>query len=193
MLHARTETATPSGVPLEESCFHTQAILVAIALLSSTTAGCHWGMVGLLKYGSEAQGPYRAETIANELGPRSVRTLGCLDIGLEVFADETSDLLDVHLGNRCLDSEILDLRKLAIRGTDERGEAERDVAIRDPKNEIVPLHVGAAERGEEHFRLDNSLRSARLCFDLTRIAPDAPEARPERICFERRAPAWVAT
>jgi len=130
--------------------------------------------MGVVFLGGRADGPYRAGTLAEELGPERTRTLGCLDLALAMDAD----LLDVHVGNRCGHPEVFDLSKVAI-----DADPSRDVSLDDPRSEIVPLHVGGAERGHERVRLVGAWGASRLCFRLEGVAPDAPDAHPSPICI----------
>jgi hypothetical protein len=165
--------------------------------------GCHWGLMGVLLLGATSPGPYRSETLAKELGPQSVRTIGCLDVGLVVFDRAIADsvlmeeMLDFHVGNRCGYPEAIDLRKLVIRGQvtlpshwANDPASKTDVALWDPRHEIRELNVGGAERGSERIRLDGAHFVERLCFDFDRIAPDVPEARPAEMCFVRHGHQW---
>lgn len=162
-------------------CFFLATLATALM-----TAGCHIGLLVVAAGGALDQGPYRPETIANELGPTSVRTVGCLDVGLAVYQRDANELLDVHVGNRCGYPEALDVRRLRIHGVDAEG-VRHDVTLYDPKNEIVRLHVGGAERGKERLKLVGARDLTRLCFDLEAVAPDAPAARPAPLCLERGA------
>lgn len=162
---------------------------VVVALVAFTSlAGCHVGLLMATAGSAVDQGPYRAEAIAGELGPASVRTLGCLDVGLALHERHHQQLLDVHVGNRCGHPEAFDLRALAIHGSDSAGRA-RSVTLYDPHREIAPMHVGGAEHGRERLRLEDAQDLTRLCFGLERIAPDAPAARPTPVCFDR-ASGW---
>jgi hypothetical protein len=161
-------------------------LFLATLATALMTAGCHIGLLMVAAGGALDQGPYRAETIATELGPTSVRTLGCLDVGLAVYQRGPNELLDVHVGNRCGYPEALEVKRLRIHGVDEEG-VSHDVTLYDPKNEIVRLHVGGAERGKERLKLQGAHELTRLCFDLQAIAPDVPAARPAPLCLERGA------
>jgi hypothetical protein len=191
-------------------------LFAALSLAPLILGGCHWGLVGVMLLGGTAPLPYHAESLAKELGPQSVRTLGCLDVGVVVFdrlADSnpssnstfTHEMLDFHVGNRCSYPEAIDLRKLVIRGERtvpahwaEIDPANRDhvgkidIALWDPRSEIRELSVGGSERGRERIRLDGAHSAERICFNFERIAPDAPEARPAEMCFVRKGYAWEA-
>jgi hypothetical protein len=164
--------------------------LVALVCLS----GCHWGLAGVVVGAVFLPGPYHAETLARDLGPHAVRTLGCLDVGFAITTSNDRETLDVHVGNRCAHPEALDLSKLAIRGVDGRGEPQK-IALRDPRREIAELHVGGSQRGKERFRLvsNSNFVPRRICLDVDRIAPDAPAARPAAICFEPVDDGWRAS
>jgi hypothetical protein len=159
---------------------------------SVATSGCHLGFLGVV-VGTGASGPYQAETIAKELGPASVRTLGCLDVGFVPFERGEHELVDLHVGNRCGHPEQLDLRRLAIRAYDSQSQ-EHDVALHDPRDEIASFHVGGSDRGYERIRLETPPGHVvvRLCFEVERIAPDAPESRAARMCFRRANARWSA-
>lgn len=165
-------------------------------VVGTALTGCHFGLAMLVFNNSKP--PYRAEEIATELGPAAVRTMGCLDVGLEVFeggqAESTvGTMVDVHLGNRCGYPEELDLRRIEILATTSQNKVGR-ARLDDPRAEVTSLHVGGSERGRERFRLVLSLADAeRLCFDVEKIAPEAPEARPRPICFLRRENIWGPT
>jgi hypothetical protein len=167
-------------------------LLLACAITAPFAGGCHLGLAMLIAGGATAKGPYQAEALAAELGPGSVRTIGCLDVGLVVHERDGSELLDLHVGNRCIHPEELDVARLAMRGVDAQGNA-RAVVLSDPRKEIARLHVGGAEKGRERLRLEGADGVERLCFDLEAIAPDAPAARPAPLCFERRADGWRPT
>jgi hypothetical protein len=164
---------------------------LGLVVLLVFVPGCHFGLGGLLAEGSQAKGPYVAETLGRELGSGAVRTLGCLDVGLVPFQRSDRELVDVHVGNRCGHREALDLRALSIRGTYD-GDLEDDVLLADPRGEIAPFHIGGAERARERIRLVRAALARRLCFDLARIAPDAPAARPAPLCFDRTGDTWRA-
>lgn len=159
------------------------------------------GVFALVLSGHD-QGPYLPHTLSRELGPSSVRTVGCLDVGFALNERDGAALLDLHVGNRCTHPEALDIRRLAMRGVDEQGEA-RTLALYDPREEIGRFHVGGSEKGRERLRLqiyrEGRLESlgaetlSRLCFDLGAIADDSPEARPAPLCFQRRGPSWSPT
>lgn len=166
-------------------------LLLAGLLAAAATSGCHMGLLMVAAGAATDQGPYRPETIANELGPEAVRTLGCLDVGFALYERDGVDLLDVHIGNRCAHPEALDIRRLTFRGVDRAG-ATRSVTLYDPRSEIVRLQVGGAERGRERLKLEGANGLTRLCLDLEAIAPDAPEARPAALCFNERN-GWRAT
>lgn len=163
------------------------ALLALVA--SPVLGGCHFGAMLLLSEATRAQGPYRPETIARELGAGSVRTIGCLDVGLVPFQRGGGDLVDLHVGNRCGYPEGIDLRRAVITGYADAG-TPVDVALSDPRGEIELLHLGGAERARERIRLDHAERARRLCFDLERVDPDAPAARPRPLCFDRHGGAW---
>lgn len=155
--------------------------------------GCHFGALMLLAEGPRAKRPYHAETLVEELGPRSVRTIGCLDVGLVPFTRSGRDQVDLHIGNRCGYPEAIDLRAAVITGYSETG-TPVDVAFHDPRHEIVLLHLGGAERGYERLALEQSPGNARrLCFDLSRIDPDARAAEPTPICFDLSGGSWSPT
>jgi hypothetical protein len=159
----------------------------AFAVLLATTLGCHVGLVGVLAGSATKHGPYRGNELITELGPDSVRTLGCIDIGFRVqHREEKGEHLDVHFGNRCAHPEAVDLKKASLTAFDLDGNPV-GVSLSDPRNEIAELHVGAAERGEEIVRLDKAEAKplGRICFDLKMVAPDAPDARPDPFCIER--------
>jgi hypothetical protein len=166
----------------------------AVAAMTLLATGCHMGFLGAVAGSAFDQGPYLPRTLADELGSPSVRTLGCLDVGLDVRGTRGGETLDVHVGNRCGHPERFDLKKLAVHAVDESGR-EREVTLRDPRSEVVIRHVGGAEHGRERFRLDvegglSPLR--RMCFDLGSVAPDSREARPAPLCFDRDDTAWRA-
>ena len=164
----------------------------ALSLVALTgPLGCNLGLFGVAAFAPTAPGPYLPETLANELGLESVRTIGCVDVGLSVDTTTRGDFVDVHLGNRCTRPEKIDLRRLAVLGGTESGH-DRDVALSDPKSELVPLHIAGSTRGRERFFLSGSGGTSGLCFDLTRIAPEVPAAHPAPLCFERRDARWVA-
>jgi hypothetical protein len=147
------------------------------------------GLLGMLAGARSAEGPYRGGILAASLGPDSVRTLGCLDVGF-VVEQEGGELLDVYLGNRCVHSEALDLSKLILEASYENH--RRWAALDDPRHEIVLLHVGGSERGKERIRI-RQWGIDRLCLHVDEIAPDAHEARPAPVCFRRGSAGWVAT
>lgn len=186
----RAPSAREWGLQLVRFVPRTRVASVVIVLAASgVMGGCQVGLIGLIGAGSRAQGPYLSETIATEIGPASVRTIGCLDVGLVPFQRNGSALLDLHVGNRCGHPEAIDMRRLVIRGYDERG-ADHDVVLIDPRAEIALVHVGGSDRGHERIRLEGALGAQRLCFDLERINPDAPAARPTPLCFERTTNEW---
>jgi hypothetical protein len=163
----------------------------SIAVASLSICGCHWGLIGVVVGSGNAQGPYIQNSLAAELGPTRVRTLGCLDVGIEPLGDR-SDVVDVHMGNRCTHPEPIDLAKLGVtvRKHEYEGVA-RDAAVWDPRNEVIPLHVGGAERGRERIRIDGMSTAQRVCFSFGSIVPDAPDARPLPMCFRRGTGEWI--
>ena len=163
-----------------------RAVSVLAVACAPGLVGCHVGLLMAAAGTAIDQGPYRAETMTAELGASSMRTLGCLDVGLALHERDARDLLDVHIGNRCGHPEALDLRRLTIRGVDGDGQS-RTITLYDPHGEILPFHVGGAERGRERLRVENARDLTRLCFDLENIAPDAPAARPLPLCFDRKS------
>jgi hypothetical protein len=168
----------------------THTVLVA-ALLSATMGGCHMGLAGLALGASYSPGPYQPGEVAQSVGPDSVRTLACLDVGFAIDEDG-GPLLDTHVGNRCVHPEPFDLGRLVIRGKDSSG-SERVVRLVDPRQEIERLHVGALERARERVRLDGLTADViEVCFDVTEVAPDAPHARPLPMCLRRGLEGWQA-
>lgn len=163
--------------------------VLPILVASVGLGGCHWGLLGVTVGGGYARGPYEPNAIASELGPMRVRTLGCLDVGLAPLGDR-SDLVDVHVGNRCTHPERIDVARLGIQM--DRGDGvEQPASVYDPHGEVVVLHVGGAERGRERLRIDGMGRAQRVCFSLGAIAPDAPDARPSPMCFRRGTGEWI--
>jgi hypothetical protein len=158
--------------------------MVLAGVACSMLGGCHMGLLGLVSGGAAARGPYLPETIAREIGPASMRTIGCLDVGLVPFQRDGRELVDLHVGNRCGHPEALDMRRVVIRGYSESG-ASLDVTLSDPRGEIDLLHVGGSEQARERIGLENGAAARRLCFHVDRIAPDAPSARPAPLCFDR--------
>lgn len=158
---------------------------VAAAVGSALVAGCFFG----------PRSPYDPERLSRELGPSFVRTIGCLDVGVVPRGAHGLEKVDVHVGNRCKNPELFDLRKLRIQGVDAHGREMR-VTLSDPRNEVARLHVAGAERGRERFRLvvdDVRTRSLyRLCFDLSGVVPNARGTPPSPLCFERnQEDAWI--
>jgi len=151
-------------------------------------AGCHMGLAGVVAGSAKSHGPYRGNELVTELGAGSVRTMGCLDVGLAIEDRPKGEHLTAHVGNRCAHAEAIDLKRLGLTAFDGES-APVGVTLSDPRSEIVELHVGPAERGHEHIRLakNESARLARVCFDLRGIAPDAPDATPAPICLVRSA------
>jgi hypothetical protein len=180
-------------------------VVAGVAACMATAPGCHMGFLGLVFGVDTGPPPYIGETLASELGRASVRTLGCVDIGLAPMdragatLAERGELVDIHLGNRCSHPEVVDLTRLRIRGRDADADADADgaeheIGLYDPHNEIVPLHIGGAERGVERVRLsvDPNLHLGRLMFMLDGVAPGAPTATATPLCFEHKAGAWSA-
>jgi|GEM_PF-7002664 len=163
-----------------------------ILLLACTwaIAGCHVGLLALASSAPDAQGPYLAGTLARELGPPAVRTLGCLDVAVTPITRRGEDLLRLHVGNRCTHPEALDLAKLRMVAEDAEGR-RLDPTLEDPRREIVRLHVGGSERGHELVRVLGLTRASRVCFAMEAIAPDAPEAVPSATCFARSRDGWL--
>lgn len=148
--------------------------------------------VGMLAGTTGSPGFYRAGTIGSELGGASVRTIGCLDVGLALVERPDASLLQLDVGNRCSHPEALDFAMIRIDGVRADGE-RRVVALQDPRHEIVPLHVGAGERGKELVRIDSG-DLVRLSFDVDAIAPDTPHAHPASMHFARTSATvpWTA-
>lgn len=118
-------------------------------------------------------------------GRRATRTIGCLDVGL-VLAQK----LDVHVGNRCSHPEPFDLKAMAIVARDEEQRLV-SATLHDPRGEVAPLSVDAATHGRERFQFHVDEQARSICFDLRNVNRDAPEARPEPICFTRQDARWV--
>lgn len=143
--------------------------------------------LGMVGGASTAPGMYRAGVIGQELGDASVRTLGCLDVGLAIIErPNAGSLLQLDVGNRCSHPEALDFSKVRISGS-EYDHQLRTVALEDPRHEIVELHVGAGERGRELVRLENAHALLHLSFEVDEIAPDAPHAHPAAVYFTRQS------
>ena len=166
------------------------AVLGGAVLAAFSSSGCHMGLAGVIIGARDAKPPYASGAIASDLGPGAVRTLACLDVGLAISAPRP--LLEMHVGNRCVHAERFDLGRLVIHATGEDG-AERPVALVDPRQEIVPMHVGPLERGHERIALSGLDDVTRICFDITAVATDAPHARPPAICLDRGAGGWQAS
>ena len=166
------------------------AVLGGAALAALSSSGCHMGLAGLIIGASEAKPPYASGALATDLGPGAVRTLACLDVGLAI--SEPRPLLEMHVANRCVHAERFDLGRLAIHATGEDG-AEVSVRLVDPRQEIARMHVGALERGHERIPLRGLDDATRICFDVTAVAADAPDARPLPICLDRQAGGWHAS
>ena len=162
-----------------------------LSLLLLTLAGCHIGLAGLVLGASKSNGAYQPGAIAAENGPDYVRTLACLDIGLAIHDDHGLDLLDMDVGNRCVHGEPFDLKEMLIRAHDANGDA-RTVELVDPRHEIVFVHIGALERGHERIRLTGLDEVEEVCFELTRVVPDAPHTRSAPLCLFRAVDGWRA-
>lgn len=167
--------------------------IASLGVLALSASGCHVGLLGAAFGAAYDRSPYQQETLARELGPQAARTLGCLDVGFAIASEAQGPLLDAHVGNRCGHPEPLDLTKLVIVSRDRDGQ-RGNLALWDPRREIVPLQVGGAERGREKIRLTGaSWDVSQICLHVEGIAPDAPESRPAPICFERGATGdWFA-
>lgn len=162
-------------------------IVLAFAVLGST--GCHMALAGLILGAKNANPPYEAGALAGDLGPGAVRTLACLDVGLAISGIGNDALLDMHVGNHCVHAEPFDFERLVLRGTGFAGEVQ-PVRLRDPRHEIVRIHVGALERGHERIRISDLERISQICFELDAVAPDAPDARPLPLCLDRHLDGW---
>lgn len=66
--------------------------------------GCQLGLLGLVMSAHD-QGRYLPESLARELGPTSVRTIGCLDVGLALHEREGRELVDLEIAS--LRGEVL--------------------------------------------------------------------------------------
>ncbi len=159
-------------------------------LVAASSSGCHMGLAGVIIGASEAKPTYAPGEIATDLGPGAVRTLACLDVGFAISTPRP--LLEMHVGNHCVRAERFDLAQLAIHATGEDG-AERSVHMVDPREEIKRVHVGAMERGHERIRLSGLDDVTRICFDVSAVATDAPDARPSPICLVRQGDRWQAS
>jgi hypothetical protein len=164
------------------------AVATAVFLSAASSSGCHMGLAALAMGADQSSGPYQAGAIAADLGPDSVRTLACLDVGL-AMDDERGPLLVTHVGNHCVHAEPFALDRIVLHAKDREGKG-RDVTLHDPRREIQRLHVGALERGRERVRLDGLDGVEQICFELAGVAPDAPQARTSPICFSRALDGW---
>jgi len=178
-----------------------RTVIVGVALALGST-GCHVGFLGLALSGI-GHGVYDRGDLAKKLGKDSVRTVGCVEVGLVRFerveADQTAALLDLHIGNGCSRSTTFDLKRMRIlaRGAHD---TSASVVINDPRSEIVPLEIGGKELGQERLRMliGGVLEPVeRLTFELDTVVPDTrlPDGRraprPAPLCFERREERWL--
>jgi len=132
---------------------------------------------------------YRPSPVASD----NLRTLGCLDLSFTVGGDgripDGSLLLDVQIGNRCSYPAALDLTALAIDARDAEGRVT-SMRIYDPRGEIKPFTVDASISALERIRIDpspsNGGELVTVCLDLSRVAPDTPNASPTQLCIPRR-------
>ncbi len=127
-----------------------------------------------------APGSFPGAAIPN--GP--VRTMGCLDATFRPVRDGGLDVLHVDLGNRCWRPTRVDLRALRIQMTDADG-ATFPLTLDDPRHEVETLTLDTMTHAREHFYLSggNLARARLVCFDVSHIAPDAPDAHPAPICI----------
>jgi hypothetical protein len=89
--------------------------------------------------------------------------------------------LRTKLGNGCLEPALFDVTRFVIRGIEEDG-ADRSLAIDDPRQELVALHVDGRRRAVEAFRLLGARKPmTKLCIDVRGVAWS--ETVPPPICF----------
>lgn len=109
--------------------------------------------------------------------PAAVRTLGCLDVGVTPVRHGDRLALDVRVGNRCPHEEPFVLAAVAV--WDGEG---RPLHLRDPRGELGLVHVDPGTEGRALVALDRSA-PVRVCVDLSRTAPAAPQALVSPVCF----------
>jgi hypothetical protein len=144
--------------------------------------------------GSEAYDPDPQTPLGLAAG--QARTLGCVDLAVALGSDPrlppSSLLLSLRGGNRCAHPEPLDVAAMSLVGRDARG-ARWLLFVSDPRGEIVPMHLDASTRFTENIELASNAPADALvsvCIQLAGVARDAPDARPEPICFRRTAEGW---
>ncbi len=94
---------------------------------------------------------------------------GCLDIVLRaVNSIEHDPVLEISLGNRCVEALRVDLSKLEIRGIFPGGE-RRELVLFDPRGEINNALLGGRAVAQEQIEIEGGLGSQQLCISVQDI------------------------
>jgi hypothetical protein len=123
------------------------------------------------------------------------RVLGCVTVGWEVFWQDDdlpprSVLLQLSLRNSCTRPAPVDFSAMRITAYGADG-AEYGVRPYDPRHEIGLEAIDAETADLENIQLDvagpiDTVR--KICFDVSRISPDAMRAAPAPACVTGPAP-----
>ncbi len=124
----------------------------------------------------------------------SVRTVGCLDVAVEILAhpdvDKGSPVVDVNFGNVCHEGVTVDLSKLDVTASYASSPAMHRLRPYDPRHEIDGRLLYPVWTGHEAIEFDPEITAdhepTRVCVDVSRIVPSPSQAPP--MCFR-----WNAT
>ncbi len=108
---------------------------------------------------------------------------GCLDIVLRaVNSIEDDPVLEISLGNRCVEALRVDLSKLEIRGIFSGGE-RRELVLFDPEGEIDTALLGGRAVAQEHIEIEGGLGSKQLCISVQDIIEVNTSAIRQETCI----------
>jgi hypothetical protein len=158
--------------------------IASVVLAAPMLAGC----MPYVEYRPDPEAPLG-------LAPAQVRTLGCVDIGVQLGKESPASLLlMLRGGNCCSEPELVDVSAIRILGYRGEGEEPSLLELRDPRREIEPRHLDASSHLAENIQIGGDGGAddfTEICVHLEGVAREAPHARPKPICFRRNAEGWA--
>lgn len=92
-------------------------------------------------------------------------------------------VLDLYVGNRCVESVWIDIPKLAMTAYLADGQ-EMPVDFYDPRDELKPALLGGKQLAMERIELSAPMETVRLCAQLDGIASSSQTGPPQILCTE---------
>lgn len=138
------------------------------------------------------------QPILKSLPASQLRTLRCLEVGVERYEEEdfgiSERLVKVRFGNPCYEATRIDLSKVRVRFfSDGAPDSPISLSLYNPLGVIRPGTLGVFSSGEEVLRFDSPSEghtldldlSGLLCVDVSEIID--PPADVDAICYRSGA------